>query len=107
MSGAQDLTGLSPAERTAYWAAAIAKARELWGDRWGLAVNSVLMRTQCHLHIHIGKLRDGVEDGNFVEVGGPAAIPLPGQGDGLWVHPVADKLHVHHGNDTPELLLLR
>jgi hypothetical protein len=84
---------------------AIAKAKELWGDSWGLAINSLETRTQCHMHIHIGKLMDGMEDGRFVVVDGPADIPLPREGDGLWVHPAAGRLHVHWGNDSPELLL--
>ena len=95
------------ASGTAYWTAAIAKARELWGDGWGLAVNSLERRTQCHMHIHIGKLAAGAEDSRFVVVAAPADIPLPRQDDGLLVHPVSGGLHVHYGNDSPELLLER
>lgn len=104
----QHLGNMTPEERTAYWAFTIQKARELWpaGD-WGLAVNSLERRTQCHAHIHMGKLREGVENDTFTVVDGPAAIPLPRDGDGLWVHEVDGKLHVHTGNDAPELLLER
>jgi diadenosine tetraphosphate (Ap4A) HIT family hydrolase len=101
----RDLSEMSPALRTAYWEFTIAKAHELWGDAWGIAINSLERRTQCHAHMHIGKLRDGVETDTFTVVDGPAEIPLPRDGDGLWVHPVAGKLHVHTGNDAPELLL--
>jgi diadenosine tetraphosphate (Ap4A) HIT family hydrolase len=101
----QDLSGMTPEERTAYWGYTIKKAAELWGDKWGLAINSLERRTQCHMHIHIGKLRDGVEDEKFIAVNGPAEIPLPREGDGLWAHPAGRKLHVHWGNDAPELLL--
>ena len=101
----QDLAGMTAAQRAAYWTEAVAKARELWGDSWGLAVNSLESRTQCHMHIHIGKLIDGVEDGRFVVVDAAADIPLPREGDGMWVHPAAGHLHVHWGNDSPELLL--
>ncbi len=103
----QDLAGMKPEERTAYWKFAIAKGRELWGDNWGLAINSLAQRTQCHMHIHIGKLPEGVEDDQFVVVSGVDKIPLPKEGDGMWVHPAGGKLHVHSGNETPELLLLR
>jgi hypothetical protein len=104
----QDLSGMSLAERTAYWSSAIAKARELWGDQWGLAVNSLERRTQCHMHIHIGKLREGVENDSFTVVDGAAEIPLPrGETDGLLIHPAAGKLHVHTGDPAPELLLER
>jgi CDP-diacylglycerol pyrophosphatase len=104
----QDLPGMTPGERTAYWTAAIAKAHELWGDGWGLAVNSLERRTQCHMHIHIGKLREGVENDTFTVVDGPADIPLPrGETDGLLIHPAGGKLHVHTGDPAPELLLER
>ena len=103
----QDLAGMTAAQRAAYWTAAIAKARELWGDGWGLAVNSLENRSQCHMHIHIGKLAAGAEDSRFVQVAAPADIPLPRQDDGIWVHPVSGKLHVHYGDDSPELLLER
>ena len=105
----QDLSGMTAAERAAYWSATIAKAHELWGDDWGLAVNSLERRTQCHMHIHIGKLREGVENDRFTIVDGAAAIPLPhDEFDGLLIHPVGSgKLHVHTGDPAPELLLER
>jgi hypothetical protein len=103
----QDLAGMTAAERAAYWSVALAKAREVWGDGWGLAVNSLAMRSQCHMHIHIGKLKPGSEDGNFVVASSPADIPLPREGDGIWVHPVAGKLHAHRGDEAAELLLER
>jgi diadenosine tetraphosphate (Ap4A) HIT family hydrolase len=103
----QDLSEMTADERTAYWTLTIAKARELWRDDWGLAINSLDRRTQCHMHIHIGKLRQGVEDQMFTVVDGPAAIPLPAEHDGLWVHPASGKLHVHSGDPAPELLLER
>ena len=37
----QELSGMTAAQRTAYWTFAIAKAHELWGEKWGLAVNDV------------------------------------------------------------------
>jgi len=103
----QDLVDLPPDVRTAYWTFSIDKAREKWGDGWGLAVNSLERRTQCHAHIHIGKLREGVETDQFTVVDGPAQIPLPREGDGLLVHPAGGKLHVHTGDPAPELLLER
>jgi CDP-diacylglycerol pyrophosphatase len=103
----QDLDGMTPEQRTDYWTFAIAKGREIWGEKWGLAINSLERRSQCHMHIHIGKLSEGVEDDRMVIVDGPADIPLPREGDGMWVHPVGGKLHVHFGDDSPELLLMR
>jgi len=97
---------MTAAQRTAYWTVAIAKARQLWGDDWGLAVNSLEARTQCHIHIHIGKLRDRVEDDHFEVVDGPADIPLPRSGEGIWIHPVGGKLHTHWGEPAAEFKLL-
>jgi hypothetical protein len=101
----EELAGIEAGRRADYWKFAIEKARELWGERWGLAVNSVERRTQCHMHIHIGRLVEGVEDRNFVVVKSPDQIPLPRPRDGIWVHPAPGGFHVHWGNQAPELLL--
>jgi diadenosine tetraphosphate (Ap4A) HIT family hydrolase len=94
-------------ERTALWVAAIAKAKELFGDEWALAINGDQARTQCHTHIHVGKFIEGVEIDNFVVVSGPAEIPVPKDGTGLWVHPAGKKLHVHLGEQITETVLVR
>ncbi|MGA2722013.1 MAG: hypothetical protein ABSG79_06315 [Bryobacteraceae bacterium] len=106
-AGLQDLAGMSASERTAYWTAAIGKARELWGGQWGLAMNGFERRTQCHAHIHIGKLLAGVENDSFVLVDSPADIPVPRDGTGIWVHPVGNKLHAHLGDQAAEFMLER
>jgi diadenosine tetraphosphate (Ap4A) HIT family hydrolase len=80
--------------RTMLWREAIARAKQMWGDRWGLGTNGYRSRGQCHLHIHIGRLIEGVEWGEFQVVDGPESIPDPGQ-LGMWVHPANGKLHVH------------
>jgi hypothetical protein len=89
------------------WAAAIEKAKSVWGGDWGVAYNGLEVRTQCHAHIHIGKLLDGVEtDKDFVVVNSPSEIPnIPGEG--MWIHPVENKLHVHLHVLRAELVLLR
>lgn len=104
--GMQSIADLTPETRLALWTQAIEKAKEKWGDRWGIAYNGDNVRTQCHVHIHIGRLIDGVEAGDFVIVDGPAGIPVPGK-DGYWIHPVNGKLHVHTGEQICETVLLR
>jgi len=89
------------------WEAAIAKGKELWGDGWGLAYNSEKQRTQCHTHIHIGKLLQGLAPGKFVDVDGPAQISLPTDGSGVWIHPAGNKVRVHYGEQITETALLR
>ncbi len=92
--------------RAHYWEAAISKAKELWGPDWAVAYNGDRVRTQCHAHIHIGKLLPGVEFGTFTVVSSAAEIAVP-PGDGVWVHPVDGKLHVHTGEQITETVLLR
>jgi diadenosine tetraphosphate (Ap4A) HIT family hydrolase len=106
-AGPHELFQMSADERLALWTAAIEKAKSTWGTQWGLAVNGDESRTQCHMHIHIGRLLDGVETPNFVAVDGPAQIPAPKDGGGMWVHPAGDKLHVHLGEIINETVLLR
>jgi hypothetical protein len=102
------LAAMTPDERLQLWTEAIRKARELWGDQWGLAMNGDEVRTQCQPHVHIGKLRDDVEgDANAILVDGPEKIPVPRDGGGLWVHPRNGKLHVHLGMQLAEPVLLR
>jgi diadenosine tetraphosphate (Ap4A) HIT family hydrolase len=105
---AQDsLSAMTPQQRLAFWTAAIEKARELWGDKWGLAVNGDNARTQCHAHIHIGKLLTGIETPHFIVVAGAAQIPAPTDGTGMWIHPEGSKLHVHINEQITETVLLR
>jgi hypothetical protein len=105
--GVYTLRDIAPEERLRLWTAAIGKAKQLWGDQWGLAYNSDSMRTQCQPHLHIGKLLPGVETGKFVVVSGPGRIPVPADGTGLWVHPRGANLHVHLGEQLTETVLLR
>lgn len=105
--GGHALAALPAETRHILWAAAIAKARELWGDDWGIAYNGDQRRTQCHTHLHIGKLLPGMENDRFVTVAQAADIPFPTDGTGLWVHPVNGKLHVHTGEQVNEFVLMR
>jgi hypothetical protein len=105
--GSHSLADLSDADRTELWTAAIEKAKSIWGDSWGIAYNGVERRTQCHGHIHIGKLNEGVETEGFVVVATPAGIQLPTDGSGIWIHPVNGKLHVHSGAQVNETVLMR
>ncbi len=109
--GANPLARMSPAERLRFWSAAIAKAKEVWGDQWGIAFNGDASRTQCHLHAHIGKLLDDGRDEDDTESGifidSPAEIPATPDGTGLWFHPLYNRLHLHSGGQTTEHILMR
>jgi diadenosine tetraphosphate (Ap4A) HIT family hydrolase len=101
----QQLQEMTPEQRAGYWAAAIGKAREVWGEEWGISLNSTEKRSQCHIHIHIGKLMPDQENDRFVVVGGPAEIPVPRDGEGVWVHPVGNRYHAHTREPAGELKL--
>jgi hypothetical protein len=95
----------------AFWQGAIEKASSLWGSQWGLAANGERSRTQCHAHVHIGKLVDqaAAEEGQYLyQLGaspaagaaattfaGPAELKIPGHGEGFWIHPTSGGLHLH------------
>ncbi|MGH9611596.1 MAG: hypothetical protein ACRD4P_00800 [Bryobacteraceae bacterium] len=100
------LGAMSPEERAALWTGAIEKAKSLWGDRWALAVNGPRAVTQCHVHIHIGKLLPGVEEPGFITVRKAEEIPVP-KDEGLWIHPQGNLYHVHRGEQITETVLLR
>ena len=104
--GMHEMSALPAEVRAVLWGAAIAQARERWGDQWGVAYNAERLHSQCHVHIHIGMLIEGVEAGDFMVVAGPSEIPLPGV-DGLWIHGVNGKLHVHIHEQVTENVLLR
>ena len=107
-TGDHPLDEMTPEERTEIWTAAIEKAKSLWGDEWGVAYNGGQVRTQCHLHIHIGRLLPLrlIETDNFIVVRGPANIPAP-KGEGMWIHPVGKRLHVHMPEQRAETVLYR
>ncbi len=104
--GAHPLSALSADQRHVLWVAAIAKAAEVWGTEWAIAYNGDEKRTQCHTHLHIGKLLPGQENDHFIVVETVADIPAP-ERTGLWVHPVGGKLHVHLGEQVNETVLQR
>jgi hypothetical protein len=37
-------------QRFLLWSGAIEKAKSLWGEDWGLAINGQVARSQCHAH---------------------------------------------------------
>ncbi|MDX2178831.1 MAG: hypothetical protein SFV18_04500 [Bryobacteraceae bacterium] len=104
--GRYSLDQLTPAERTQLWSAAIAKAKELWGGEWAVAYNGDRVRTQCHIHIHIGKLNSAARLSEFLEVASPAQIPAP-IGNGIWIYGAGGKLRVHTGEQITETALIR
>src|ERR1035437_309810 len=92
----QQFIEMTPQQRTGYWSAAIAKAREPWpNDPAGVALDSTEPGTQCHIHRLAGKIVPTWGPDRSAGVYHPADIPVPRYGDGVWIHPVDGRLHVH------------
>jgi hypothetical protein len=104
--GLHHLHDMPAAARTALWTAAIDKSKSLWGADWGVAYNGEKVRTQCHTHVHIGKLMNHIETDHFIVISKPSQIPAP-IGEGLWIHGSGNKMHVHLGEQTTETVLMR
>ncbi len=98
---------LAPEQRAYFWSAAIAKAKSLFGDDWAIAYNSPSVQTQCHIHLHLGKVIPGVETTQFITATKIEDIPLPAKGEGIWIHPQGNLYHVHTGEQITETVLLR
>ncbi len=104
---ARSLDQLSAAERLDLFSRAITKARTLFPENWAIAYNAPQVQTQCHVHLHLGKLIPGVETEQFLVVNKVDEIPAPAPGEGYWIHPAGNALHVHTGEQITETVLLR
>ena len=104
---ARSLDQLTAPERAELWSAAIAKAKSLFGEDWAAAYNSPTVQTQCHVHLHLGKLIPGVETDQAITATKIEDIPAPRPGEGLWVHPQGNLFHVHTGEQITETVLER
>ena len=105
--GGDPLAEMSSEQRLQLWTVAIEKAKSLWGEEWAVAINGKTARTQCHAHVHIGKLLGGMETEQAISVDSPAEIPAPQDDSGIWLHPQGRLLHVHLGQQITETVLLR
>lgn len=103
----RSLEALPPEVRADLFRVAIAKGKELFGDDWAIAYNSPSVQTQCHVHLHVGKLIQGVETSQFITVTKVEDIPVPEKGEGFWMHPQGNLFHVHTGEQITETVLLR
>ncbi len=104
--GAHELCDYPKPVRDALWRFAIRTAREKFGEEWGIAYNGAQVRTQCHMHLHIGRFVRAAETKRFRFVRRVEDIPAPEDG-GLWVHPAPGGYHVHVGEQITETALVR
>ncbi|HRJ21527.1 MAG TPA: hypothetical protein PLF84_20960 [Bryobacteraceae bacterium] len=105
--GSHDLHELSKAERTRLWNFAMTEAEKRFpGRTWGLAYNGSKVRTQCHLHIHIGKWVTAAQTDKFRLVKRVEDLPAPAEG-GILLYPVPGGFMVLTGEQTMETALVR
>lgn len=106
-SGAHDLYHLPSAERNRLWRYAMEEAEKLFpGGLWGLAYNGNKVRTQCHLHIHIGKWVPAAHTSNFRLIKRVEDLPAPEEG-GVLLYPVKGGFMVLTGEQIMETALVR
>ena len=98
---------LRPELRAVLLSAALDKAKTLFGNEWAIAYNAPELQTQCHVHVHIGKWMPAVENAHFIAVQRIEDVPVPPKGEGFWVHPAGNVLHVHTGDEIAETVLVR
>lgn len=106
LPGAHNLHELPKPARDRLWRFAVRTAHEKFGQEWGIAYNGASVRTQCHLHLHIGRFVRAAETSRFLFVRRVEDIPAPSD-SGLWVHPVPGGFHVHLGEQITETALVR
>ncbi len=106
-AGSHPLHLMPKAERDRLWKFAIAEARKHFpGGDWGIAYNGDKVRTQCHLHLHIGKFIPAAESTRFKLVHSVEQFPAPSVG-GVLIHPVKNGYKVFTGENAMETALVR
>jgi diadenosine tetraphosphate (Ap4A) HIT family hydrolase len=105
--GSHDLHELTKEERTSLWRYTMAEADKLFpGRTWGLAYNGAKVRTQCHLHIHIGKWVPAAHTSGFRLVKRVEDLPAPPD-SGVLLYPVEGGFMVLTGEQIMETALVR
>lgn len=92
--------------RTQFWHYAIEQATERFGEDWGLAYNGQIMRTQCHLHFHIGRWIKAADTDKFKLVKRVEDFPAPPD-SGILIRPVKGGFLVLTGEQIMETALVR
>lgn len=92
--------------RTKFWSYAIEQAKDKFGEEWGVAYNGQLMRTQCHLHVHIGRWIKASDTVKFKLVKRVEDFPAPAD-SGILVRPVKGGFLVLTGEQIMETALVR
>jgi diadenosine tetraphosphate (Ap4A) HIT family hydrolase len=105
-AGGHHLHEMSRQERTRFWKFAIEQARNKFGDEWAVAYNGHSVRTQCHAHLHVGRLIQAAKIARFNLVKRIEDFPAPDD-SGIWVYPAPGGFRVHLGEQVTETALVR
>jgi diadenosine tetraphosphate (Ap4A) HIT family hydrolase len=105
-AGAHHLHEMPQDQQTRFWRFAIAEAKKLFGDEWALAYNGWRVRTQCHGHIHVGRLIKAAKIARFKFVKRVEDFPAPND-SGVWIYAVPGGFRVHTGEQITETALVR
>ncbi len=97
---------MGKAEQVRFWKFAVAEAHKRFGDEWGIAYNGWKVRTQCHMHVHIGRLIKAAKVAKFQFVKRVQDFPAPEE-SGVWIYPVPGGFRVHTGEQITETALVR
>ena len=97
---------LPAATRTRFWQYAIDQAKEHFGDEWAIAYNGLITRTQCHLHVHVGRWIKAADTVKFKLVKRVEDIPAPDD-SGILIRPTKGGFLVLTGEQIMETALVR
>jgi CDP-diacylglycerol pyrophosphatase len=92
--------------RAQFWRYAIQQAAERFGEDWALAYNGQRVRTQCHLHLHIGRWIKAAGTVKFKRVKRIEDFPAP-EDSGILVRPIKGGFLVLTGEQIMETALVR
>jgi diadenosine tetraphosphate (Ap4A) HIT family hydrolase len=104
--GQHHMHNLPKEKRVRLWRYAVRLAEEKFPGQWGLAYNGSSVRTQCHLHIHVGRFIRAAENSKYKLVRRIEDFPAPDD-SGILIHPVEGGYHVHLGEQIMETALVR
>lgn len=104
--GPHHMHEMTKAQRTSFYRFAIEEAAKRFGSDWAIAYNGWRVRTQCHSHIHIGRLIQAAKIAKFQFVKRIEDFPAPAD-SGIWIYPVPGGFRVHTGEQITETAILR
>jgi diadenosine tetraphosphate (Ap4A) HIT family hydrolase len=104
--GIHPMHDLPRSERLDLWKFAVKTAQEKFGEDWALAYNGPKVRTQCHLHIHVGRWIKAADTTKFKYIARIEDLPNP-EDSGILLRPWKSGFKVLTGEQIMETALVR